>query len=93
MSNVKRALFLTAFDSPALTTNATDLKEGKMFKQLAIVPVVFVSSSFSATMEQEETVFLDGVLQVPIQIPESDSTETNNSPKVSVKRAFLQTCF
>ena len=66
MSKVKRP-FLTAFDSPGLTANVTDSKEGKIFKQLAIVPVVFVSGSFSTAMEQEETVFLDGVLQVPIQ--------------------------
>ena len=79
--------FITAFDSPYLTANVIDSKKGKMFKLIAIVPAVFVLSQFSAATEQEETVILDKVSQVPIQTPESDSVKANKIAQISVKRA------
>ena len=84
----QNARFITAFDLPSPTANETDSKEGEMFKQPTIVPFIFVLSSFSAAMRQEETVILDRFSQVPIQTPESDSAEANNIAWISVKMAW-----
>ena len=73
IGNIKGFFLIIAFDLIFVTAIVAYAKEGKKFKQLAIVPVLFVLSLLSATLGQAEIVILCGVSQLPFQPLESDS--------------------